>query len=393
MTKASVLFVDDDKNVLSGLRRSLRSQRSVWDMTFAHNALEAIELLDREQVDVIVSDMRMPDIDGAELLEQASHLCPGTIRFVLSGQSHRDKLLQVVSTAHQFHSKPCDSDSLVATINKSLQTKYSRSNGSLGHLALRIRSLPSQASSKIELDRVLSDPALDTDDIFNVLKNDIGLTTKILQLVNSSFFDSRTRLKCLSKACHALGKELLHDLFYESDAFQFAEPGTDLDRFVTRVSQHCICVAESAQKIAMLESDDTEFHEVAFLSGLLHNVGKLVFASREDVPAFVGGSYDPTAEDIQQLEQRLFGVTHDWAGFALLHFWGFDSEIANVCLYHGRPAQSEVTNFGLLACVYVADCVNSLGSHTAAEKLNGCEFIQSIDSQDRVSSWIRELYS
>ena len=68
--KKRILFVDDEPNVLSGLRRSLRGQRKLWDMEFAGSGQEALAKADEIHLDAVVTDMRMPGIDGAELLDR-----------------------------------------------------------------------------------------------------------------------------------------------------------------------------------------------------------------------------------------------------------------------------------------------------------------------------------
>ena len=66
--KKRVLFVDDEPKILDGLRRMLRVMRDQWDMAFVQSGPEALEILGKHRFDVIISDMRMPGMDGAELL-------------------------------------------------------------------------------------------------------------------------------------------------------------------------------------------------------------------------------------------------------------------------------------------------------------------------------------
>lgn len=84
-----ILFVDDDPNVLSGLRRMLHSERDHWDTRFAIGAEEALALLDDCDFDVVISDMKMPGMDGADLLMRVRERNPSTVRIVLSGQTER----------------------------------------------------------------------------------------------------------------------------------------------------------------------------------------------------------------------------------------------------------------------------------------------------------------
>jgi len=71
-----VLFVDDEPRVLDGLRLSLRSKRKVWDMVFVEGGLAAVAEITANPVDVVVSDMRMPGMSGADLLGKVAEIRP-----------------------------------------------------------------------------------------------------------------------------------------------------------------------------------------------------------------------------------------------------------------------------------------------------------------------------
>src|SRR5688572_86255 len=103
-----ILFVDDESRVLDGLARMLRGRRNVWNMSFAVGGAAALKRLDTETFDVVVSDLRMPDIDGLAVLTYARDKQPGAVRIALSGQTDLRMLTQTVSIVHQLLAKPCD---------------------------------------------------------------------------------------------------------------------------------------------------------------------------------------------------------------------------------------------------------------------------------------------
>src|SRR5437867_2356541 len=113
-TVRRVLFVDDEPNVLAGLQRMLRPMRQDWDMHFVTGGADALNALADARFDVIVSDMRMPGLDGADLLDEVSRTYPDVVRIVLSGQANQESILRVVGPAHQYLSKPCDAEALKA---------------------------------------------------------------------------------------------------------------------------------------------------------------------------------------------------------------------------------------------------------------------------------------
>src|SRR5689334_1079130 len=103
-----LLFVDDEPMVLSGLRRALHSMQKEWEMEFVASPGAALERLDEARFDAIITDMRMPIMDGAQLLEQVKQSHGEVVRVVLSGQSEMEAVLRSIAPAHQFLSKPCD---------------------------------------------------------------------------------------------------------------------------------------------------------------------------------------------------------------------------------------------------------------------------------------------
>ena len=109
MDKRKILFVDDEPNILQGLRRMLHSMRRDWDMEFAESGQQALELLNNSHFDVVVTDMRMPGMNGLELLNEIKRLYPEVIRIVLSGQASKEIIIQSVGPIHQYLSKPTNS--------------------------------------------------------------------------------------------------------------------------------------------------------------------------------------------------------------------------------------------------------------------------------------------
>lgn len=123
MASKQILFVDDDPMVLQGLQRSLRSMRSEWDMEYLEDGPAALEMMARRPFDLIVSDMRMPGMNGVELLSRANELFPDTVRIMLTGNADLQTAIDAVNQGHVFRflTKPCDTDDLIRVINQGLR--------------------------------------------------------------------------------------------------------------------------------------------------------------------------------------------------------------------------------------------------------------------------------
>jgi YesN/AraC family two-component response regulator len=117
-TSPHVLFVDDETRILAGLRRMLHTHRLRWDISFADGAAAALDILRERPCDVIVTDYRMPGMNGVELLSHVRDLYPGTARVILSGQTSEASVLSIMSLADELLTKPTTSEQLIATVER-----------------------------------------------------------------------------------------------------------------------------------------------------------------------------------------------------------------------------------------------------------------------------------
>ncbi|MDQ4424695.1 MAG: response regulator [Thalassolituus sp.] len=121
--KPVILLVDDEENILKSLTRSLG--RLDVDITTASSVSDALYILENTDVDLVISDMRMPVADGAELLKTVAEKSPDTLRFLLTGHSDMESTIRAINEGqiHQYLTKPWDDNKLRALIEESLHTR------------------------------------------------------------------------------------------------------------------------------------------------------------------------------------------------------------------------------------------------------------------------------
>ena len=234
-----LLFVDDEAMVLNGLRRALHGMRQEWDMQFVDSAAAALKTLDQETYDAIVTDMRMPVMDGAQLLEQVKERHPDVVRIVLSGQSSREAVFRSIAPAHQFLSKPCDPQELVTRLGQAFAMRDLLSNQSLKTVVSRLRSIPSLPTLYEELTAVLrrEDPSL--GQIERIIAKDVGMAAKILQLANSAFIGSRGRVSSLLQAVSLIGTETVRALVLSVHVFSSCD-NPELGAYLPALWDHSV---------------------------------------------------------------------------------------------------------------------------------------------------------
>jgi len=366
----NLLFVDDEPRILQGIQRQLRVMRHEWQMNFMESGARALEYMALTPVDVVVTDMMMPVMDGAQLLTQVRDRFPDTVRLVLSGQSDRESILKLVGPAHQYLPKPCDTLELRNAIGRSLGLRDLLLNNDLKRLATKLCSLPTLPALYVQLTDELrkNDPSIEK--VCEIISLDLGMTAKIMQFVNSAFFGLPQSLAAVRDAVLYLGLSTIRDLVLSLQVFgQFDQ--TSIKAFsIQDLSQHCCLTAVLARKIAAAEQCNSKFEEQCFLAGLLHDVGRLVLASsRPDEYARVIENARKQSLSIWEAEQLQYGATHGEVGGYLLALWGLPMPVVEAATFHHRPGNCVQHGFSPAIAVHVADALTHEITHSHPEWL------------------------
>lgn len=353
-----ILFVDDDPHVLAGLRRMLHPLRQEWQVAFAPGGREALELLDQEAFDILVTDMRMPVMDGAQLLEKVKNRHPEMVRIILSGQSDREMVMKSVRTAHQYLTKPCDADTLKATIRRTLLLREVLRDENLRLLVGGLETLPSLPALYLEIMEELRSEMASVSRVGEIISRDIGMTAKLLQLMNSAFFGQPRHICHPRHAVELLGLETIRAMVLSLQIFSQFDPGRLPGFSIARLWDHSLRVGVWARQIALLAQQPQEIADDAFLAGVLHDAGKLILAANfpkryQEVLEVAARSPFSTCE----AEQRIFEVSHAQVGAYLFSLWGFSHPLVEAVAFHHEPGSTHPGGFSPLTAVHVANAL------------------------------------
>jgi HD-like signal output (HDOD) protein len=333
------------------LRDRLRNYRQRWTMAFSSSAHDAISQMRNDPFDVIVSDMRMPEIDGAELLSWVKEHRPSMGRIALSGHTDRETAFRSLGVAHLTLSKPCELRTLERGIECAGRFHRLLSHPKLKEVVGSTDRLPSLPRVCIELRRVLADEAVSVDSVTSVVERDTALSAKLLQVVNSPIFGLRRSVNRVRDAISYLGTNLIQDLMVSLHALTvFKLPvGARLSMEMHR--DHSMRTARIASALASIEQAPE-----CFSAGLLHDVGNLLLHTQasEMVDELL-----EAAESADQphyvLEREAWGVTHADVGAFLLGLWGLpDGIVQAVALHH---SYAEVASTEVSRIVSIADAL------------------------------------
>lgn len=290
--KPTIVFVDDEPHVLNGLRRSLRAKRADWDMQFLAGGVEALRFMAANPIDVVVSDMRMPDIDGASVMEGTRQLAPSAVRYILSGQAERDATYRTIGCSHRFLAKPTDTSAIIEAIDTALSWRthpdYDVSSWSAEHLS----QLACCDQIYRQLARALDEGDPQPGDIADLIERDPSLTFSLLQLVNTAYFGPGRSVLRARDALDRLGVSTLQALVRDG---RFAGHRRLHKDEASRAGQHDSAepqpheLASAAYCLAKESPESAAHADLAFACGLLMRLGARVMA---------GTSTQMTSQDI-----------------------------------------------------------------------------------------------
>jgi putative nucleotidyltransferase with HDIG domain len=384
-----IIFVDDEPRVLEGLQRMLRPLRHEWDMSFAGSGVEALDAMDAKAFDVVVSDIRMPVMDGAKLLTEVMKRHPNMVRIVLSGQSDQELSIRSVGLAHQYLSKPCEADILRDTVMRACAIRELLADEALQLLLSQMQSIPSIPALYLELIEELRSPNASLKKAGEIISKDIGMTAKILQMVNSAFFGVRRHISNPAEAVNLLGLDLVASLVLSIQVFSQFKQDQSSGFSPDALWAHSVKVAMCAKNIAKAEGLDAKGAEDAFTAGLLHDAGKLLLAANrpkqfKEAMSLVHIANLPTF----QAEQQIFGASHGEVGAYLLGLWGLPDSIVESIAYHHEPGKCLAQSFSPLTAVYIANMMeHETGSKENDESLIDRDYLTRLNLMDRLGFW------
>ena len=353
-----ILFVDDEPRVLDGLKRMLYPLRAEWQMAFVSSGHEALRSLSEAEYDVLVTDVRMPGMSGIELLSEVVKRYPQVVRLVLSGTADQELTLRSVTLAHQYLVKPCDAAKLRATVERAFGLRVMLEDPALKQLVSRIHSLPSIPATYLKLMEALQSPEASPKDIGRIVSQDIGMTAKILQLVNSAFFGVWRRITNPAEAVVYLGIETVRALALTVSVFSQFDTRRAPSFSIEMLRDHCLAVAALAKPVARSLGLPPTAVDDAFVGGLLHDLGKLVLVCNypEQYETAMQEARQKQIPD-REAESQIFGTTHAEVGAYLLWLWGLPDPVTEVVANHHRLDRRQTQTPGPVVAVHIADAL------------------------------------
>ena len=348
----SVLFVDDERSILKSLERLFFD--SDIDALFADSGAEGLKILGNQPIDIVVSDMKMPEMDGHQFLRQVKKSFPGTTRIILSGYASENELFEsIIDGSNSLYLlKPWKGEELKTTIEHIFAARDLYRNLSILEFANKLENLSMIPGIYNSVSNLIEQDA-DISAIANVIEGDPTVTASVLRVVNSAFYNIKTA--SITQAITFLGLPVVKSIVLSCGLLQSVRihfPPFNLQslaRHATRTNMLVSAIYAKVYGSAMPDSIAT--------AGLLHNIGFVLFLHYfpEKYKLILQEYLNLEGQELLPvLEKERIGVTHAELGGYLLDWWALPYSIVECALFHNTPLHGSVINHQPVMAVHLA---------------------------------------
>lgn len=349
----TILFVDDEPQILKALRRSFIDTN--YTILTANSGLEALEIIKTNTVDLVISDMRMPQMDGYELLKRIKQYNQDIIRIILSGYTDEKIVYKALlnNLAKSYLFKPWNNDELIQMVHHIFEVGLLLEDSNLSEIVQNQEDLPAPKATYGQLISLIEADA-STEEISKIIEADQAICSRVLRISNSAFYGIKT--SSIKQAITYIGLNNIKDIVLSCSIFENLRLPKALEAYRNLLWRHASATSYymSALYAKVLNQ---KMPIEAFTVGILHDLGKVVILQKYPETAIKlyeqMHHYDEAVS--RGIELNELGFEHEKLGGFLLEWWDFPFAIVEAALYHHDPLNTNVINKTLIAALSLAD--------------------------------------
>jgi HD-like signal output (HDOD) protein len=333
--------------------------RKEWKMEFVTKASDALDVLKEDHYDIIVSDMRMPGMDGVKLLEKVRKKYPDVIRFMLSGYCVQPIQGRAARCVHQFIPKPYEAEKLSKLVSRAFALRDRIRSKKATEVLSNLKALPVMPKTYQQVIDKLSSGSSSPREVGKLISRDIGLSSKLLQVANSAFYSNPTKIVDPVRAVVHLGLKAVEGLVLANGIFSKLPEDTIQKFCVDGLQQHSVRVGMLCRNICESLKMEEEQLELATMAGILHDSGKMIMIAK--YPNEYHKAIEISRQSCQSLievEYELLGLTHMQLGGSLMELWGLPNTIIEAATFHHEPHHCEKDEIAIITAVYAANKID-----------------------------------
>ncbi len=391
--RVRVAFVDDEAAVLGNLRRTMLAMLDEWEMAFFMTGADLLRRLNIETFDVVVADMRMPDMDGSALLDEISRLYPEMVRVILTEAAETASIFRTVGPAHIYLPKPCNPAALTQAIRSRMTLRSLMEGNEMVRLLNSISKLPSAPRLFLDLVSELRSPRSSAATVAAIIARDVAMTAELLKLTNSSYFSTSTTVSAPLQAVRILGLEIVQTLVLQLGIFKQFRGDEEMVRQIEQINAYSQALGDLAERVALAAGEPDSVAKAAHCAALLSAIGSLVLLNEKRSEYIAALETVGPDLALHEAEAARFGADHTLIGAYLLGLWGFSDVVIEAITFAGRPSHSVSIVNPVLTALHVARAVGPpfplLPKHRAEPLPLDQGYLSDVERAGSPSSWRR----
>lgn len=364
--KRRILIITPDTDAFRALQSSLDQLHPDWECVLARDGSEALERIDRDSFEVVLAEEGLLAGSGLQVLDVIWERQPSILRFLHSSAPSQEIVTRCVWDSHRLFTDRLAAEALWDAIQRALEVEIWLANEKTRTLVTRLRTFPIWPTLYFKLLKDLGSTDSSIDKLGTLIEQDLAISTKIIQVVNSSLYGVQRQVSDHKEAVQLLGFETVKSLVL---AIQIVAPQdivTPLYETIGDVWGHSLAVAALARQLAtQFDPGDAALANEAYTGGLLHDLGKLVLESN------LGETYHRALSHAKKqripaihVEAEFLGATHAEIGAHLAALWGLPKRVVQAIALHHTPALANDATFSPLSAVHIANALEHENAQT-----------------------------
>ncbi len=352
----------------SSLAQSLSSVMRGREIVSISSSAELEKLVSSDELSVVITATDAPDGLGIRQFEELSKSYPEIVRLLIAHDELERKPNYAPGAINRIFRAGVSEFDVAKSIENSERLRSLLKEEGLTRRIASIRSLPALPKVYQQLREELQKDEASAHKIAELIKSDVGITVKVLQIVNSAFFGLKTRIESPLQAVGMLGLDTVQNLVLTAGVFaEFKDPGIP-GLSLERIYHDCLEVGARTKHLTSVLGLERRDGDDAIMAGMLHAVGQVILMTEfadelRQVPT------QSVSNDLEalQAQAKLLGVTHAEIGAYLLSTWGFGDNIVEAIADHYLPSRVPKPMVNGLTAVHVAYALHADESHHSGE--------------------------
>jgi HD-like signal output (HDOD) protein/ActR/RegA family two-component response regulator len=358
--KKRILFVGEDQALSQEFQAHRPGPESDWTVQHVRTEEEALALCSQETIAAVVADANLNGKNGSEFLDAFMRRQPNALRIIVSDLADVESTMKCIGHAHHHVLKPCGARTLLHVFEQAFAQEAWLPSEPVQGLLAQMRQVPSPLKAYNQLVQEMKSPSCSLEKIASLVAEDPAVTAKVLQLANSAVFGLELNVVHPIEAIGYIGLEATKAVVLLAHTFSSFDDAK-LARFsIEDLWRHSVQVGRLARRVAMVQDAGEDMAEQAFAAGLLHDIGKLLFAANH--AGLFGKVLRLSREEHCNLweaeAQILPGMGHAELGATVLGIWGLPNSINEAVALHHGPWRQRAREFSPVTAVHVANILD-----------------------------------